>query len=245
MKRILSILFLSLTLSYSAQAQTKSASGVAYKSGIYDVFIVAIDTNSVKHLSIVDNPSSLSHSSFVSQNVPSRKIGFAMSAPTHEDQCVPTGLYVTDGREVNGINLRDGSTNFYKKPNGALIITRDDATVVESSKISGYKNPMYALQSGPMLVVDKKIHPEFQAKSKNKTIRCGVGVFKKDQKTYLVFAISQNTVKFYEFAAFFRDVYGCPNALTLGGGKCCMYSSFLDRSNPTDAETFCRYILYK
>ncbi|MCW3126200.1 MAG: hypothetical protein JWO03_1858 [Bacteroidetes bacterium] len=245
MKRNIAFIFFAFLVSVAAMAQTRSASGVAYKSGIYDVFIIEIDTHSVHHLSIIDNPSSLSHSSFVSQNVPSRKISFAMSAPTHEDQCVPTGLYVTEGREVNGINLRDGSTNFYKKPNGALIITNDDATVVESNKISGIKNLVFALQSGPMLVIDKRIHPEFQPKSKNKSIRCGVGVFKKDQKSYLVFAISQNTVKFYEFASFFKDYYGCSNALTLGGGKCSMYASFLERSNPTDGDTFCRYILYK
>ncbi len=168
-----------------------------------------------------------------------------MSLAINEDHCLPTGLLISEGKEINGINLTDGTSNFYKKPNGALVILENEAKIVESNEITGQKHIRYAFQSGPMLINKSKIHPEFQPNSKNKTIRSGVGIFTKDNKTYLVFAISENPVRFHEFACFFKEVYGCNNALYLGGGKCAMYASFLNRNNPSDADSFCRYIIYK
>ena len=241
----MSLLMYLLVLINATHAQTKSAMGLSFKNGLYDIFVVCIDTHSVKQLSIVENTTSLSHADFIAQTFPSTKIGFAMSLSINEDHCLPTGLYIAEGKEINGINIKDGTSNFYKKPNGALVITDEDANVTESSKIGNVKNIRYAFQSGPMLVIDNKMHPEFQPNSRNKTIRSGVGVFQKDNRTYLIFVISETPVKFYEFASFFKDVYSCKNALYLGGGKCAMFSAFLNRSNPSDADSFCRYVTYK
>ena len=234
-----------MIIANSAYAQTKSATGLAFRNGVYDVFVICIDTQSIKQLSIVENTTAISHTDFIAQNFNPAKISFAMSLAINEDHCTPTGLYISDGKEISNINSKDGSSNFYKKPNGALIITNKEAKVLESSKISAEKNIRYAFQSGPMLITDNRIHPEFQPNSKNKTIRSGVGVFTKGNKTYLVFAISENSVKFYEFASFLKETYGCKNALYLGGGKCAMFAAFLNRNNPSDADFFCRYITYK
>lgn len=72
----------------------------------------------------------------------------------------------------------------------------------------------FATQSGPMLVIDGKLHPRFLPESDSLKRRNGVGV---SRDGMVHFAISENTVRFYDFATLFRDVLDAPNALYLDG----------------------------
>ena len=74
--------------------------------------------------------------------------------------------------------------------------------------------PRLATQSGPMLVIDGKIHPAFLPQSDSLKLRNGVGV---DDKGRVVFVVTKGPVRFYEFAVFYRDVLNCRNALFLDG----------------------------
>src|SRR5690606_4030796 len=74
----------------------------------------------------------------------------------------------------------------------------------------------YATQSGPMLVIDGKLHPVFIEGSRDRTRRTGVGV---SGPGMVHFAISETRVNFHDFASFFRDFLECPNALFLDGGR--------------------------
>ncbi len=78
---------------------------------------------------------------------------------------------------------------------------------------SGIK-PDFATQSGPMLVIDGKLHPKFGPQSTSFKKRNGVGMIDKDM---VVFAISESGVTFHTFARFFRDELGADNALFLDG----------------------------
>ncbi|MCE3260121.1 MAG: hypothetical protein K0S12_1762, partial [Bacteroidetes bacterium] len=71
----------------------------------------------------------------------------------------------------------------------------------------------YATQSGPMLVINGKLHPDFREGSKNLNIRNGVGILP-DGK--ILFAISKVPVNFFDFAMYFKKK-GCKNALYLDG----------------------------
>jgi uncharacterized protein YigE (DUF2233 family) len=71
----------------------------------------------------------------------------------------------------------------------------------------------YATQSGPMLLTNGKIHPEFREGSTNLNIRNGVGILPNNK---LVFAMSKKEINFYDFAKYFQDL-GCKNALFLDG----------------------------
>lgn len=147
-----------------------------------------------------------------------REMTFAMNAGIFNPEQAPVGLYIEQGKELRPIDLKEGRGNFYLKPNAVFYIDEDDkAGVVTSEKykeaVAG-KTIRYATQSGPQLLIDGEIHPAFTEGSVNQTIRNGVGVI--DEHT-VVFAISQTSVSLYEFASFFREEYGCRNALYLDG----------------------------
>jgi uncharacterized protein YigE (DUF2233 family) len=77
-------------------------------------------------------------------------------------------------------------------------------------------HPDMATQSGPMLVINGRLHPRFAHANVSLKQRSGVGV--RDAHT-IVFAISENPVSFAAFARLFRDRTKCANALFLDGGS--------------------------
>ncbi|MER9444265.1 phosphodiester glycosidase family protein [Mesorhizobium sp. M0340] len=73
---------------------------------------------------------------------------------------------------------------------------------------------MFATQSGPMLVIDGRLHPRFEQNGTSRYIRNGVGV--RDENT-VVLAISRSEVSLGSFARLFRDALDCPSALFFDG----------------------------
>jgi len=142
-------------------------------------------------------------------------VRFAMNGGMYLDDQSPVGLFVENGRELKRINTNKGWGNFHLLPNGVFYLLPGRAGVMESKAFatSGIK-PFYATQSGPMLVIDGKLHPSFLADSTSFKTRNGVGVTS-DGK--VVFAISDGPVRFHDFATLFRDDLGCANALFLDG----------------------------
>ena len=129
----------------------------------------------------------------------------------------PAGLYVEHGRELVRVNTRSGYGNFHMKPNGVFYISGDRAAVAETRAFLKHRPRVdLATQSGPMLVIDGRLHPRFDRHSISLKTRDGVGV-RADGK--VIFAISQGEVSFDAFARLFRDGLGCPNALFLDGGS--------------------------
>ena len=146
---------------------------------------------------------------------------FAMNAGMYDEEGQPIGLYVERGRRRHRLNLASGTGNFHLKPNGVFAVGRDGSVSIrKSDDFSG--EPYWATQSGPMLVIDGRLHPSFDADGESRYIRNGVGVV--DRRTAW-FAISNEPVSFGRFARFFLDSLRCPNALYLDGGV----SSLWDR----------------
>lgn len=145
-----------------------------------------------------------------------QELVFATNAGMFDVNNRPIGYYVENGTRYVGINRRNCSGNFCLHPNGIFGLKKDSsAFVVATEKYELTSEDLLgATQSGPMLVIDGKIHPRFNPKSDNLNIRSGVGIVNSRE---VVFAISDNLVNFYEFAAFFRDKLGCKNALFLDG----------------------------
>lgn len=142
-------------------------------------------------------------------------VRFAMNGGMYLDDQSPVGLFIENGREVKAINTNKGWGNFHLLPNGVFYVDKGKAEIVESKVFaaSGTK-PFYATQSGPMLVIDGKLHPSFLADSTSLKTRNGVGV---TVDGLVVFAISDGPVRFHDFATLFRDDLNCPNALFLDG----------------------------
>lgn len=142
------------------------------------------------------------------------KLIFAMNAGMYKEDNSPLGLFIENKKVISPLNTKSGNGNFYLKPNGVFYITTDDTPVICNTKdfINNGKIK-YATQSGPMLVIDGKIHPEFKEGSKNVNIRNGVGILPDNRA---VFAMSKSEINFYDFADYFKNL-GCKNALYLDG----------------------------
>jgi uncharacterized protein YigE (DUF2233 family) len=157
------------------------------------------------------------------------KLVFAMNAGMYHPDRRPVGLYVENGREAAPLNRRGGPGNFHMRPNGVFWIDAKGAHVTETTRFAALKaKPIYATQSGPMLVIGGALHPRFLGRSESAKIRNGVGVCK-DGKVR--FAISDAPVEFRAFALFFRDRLGCADALYLDGSISGMHAPDLNRSD--------------
>ncbi len=138
---------------------------------------------------------------------------FATNGGMFTPQYGPVGLFIQEGKIIKKINKSNGDGNFNWKPNGVFYITNDNTPVVcETDKFVNNGKIKYATQSGPMLVIDNKIHSGFE-KSTSKYIRNGVGILP-DNK--VVFAMSITEISFYDFAKYFQSL-GCKNALYFDG----------------------------
>jgi len=150
-----------------------------------------------------------------------KHITFAMNGGMYLKDLSPQGLYIENGKIIKKIDTtQEAYGNFYMQPNGIFYITKDKKAHVISSKKFKYTNNInYATQSGPMLIIDGKIHHKFMPYSKNVHIRNGVGILPNGD---LLFAISSEKINFYNFAMFFKQ-HGCKNALYLDGFVSCIY----------------------
>ena len=145
------------------------------------------------------------------------KLLFATNAGMFDPALKPVGLYVEQGRELVPANARAGYGNFHMKPNGIFYIAAGRAVVAETQAFLKQRPQAdLATQSGPMLVINRRLHPRFDWGSTSLKARNGVGV-RADGK--VIFAISQGEVSFDAFARLFRDGLNCPNALFLDGGS--------------------------
>ncbi|HMV43143.1 MAG TPA: phosphodiester glycosidase family protein [Leptospiraceae bacterium] len=139
---------------------------------------------------------------------------FAMNGGIFKEDLNPLGLYIESGKMETAINLKSGYGNFYMNPNGVFYLTKNKkANIVPSSTFTYDETIEYATQSGPMLIINKKIHKGFHQDSKNYHIRNGVCILDSGK---LIFAISKNKINLYQFAKFFED-RECLNALYLDG----------------------------
>nr|WHW29435.1 putative phosphodiester glycosidase [uncultured bacterium] len=126
------------------------------------------------------------------------------------------GLYIENGRESKGISTKGGWGNFHLLPNG-VFWGKDGKLDVTETKTFIWKQikPDFATQSGPMLVINGKLHPRFLQDSDSLKIRNGVGV--SNDGKWVHFAISQSAVTFWDFGKLFQEKLKTPNALFLDG----------------------------
>jgi uncharacterized protein YigE (DUF2233 family) len=148
-----------------------------------------------------------------------QRLLFAANAGIYDRQNKPLGLHVEDGKTLVPLNLAHGnpaSGNFSLLPNGVFAIYPDGhAAVRASADFKADRKPVrWATQSGPMLVIDGRINPNFVDDSGSLKWRSGVCA---KSPTEVVFAVSEVPVNFHGFARLFRDKLGCRDALYLDG----------------------------
>ncbi|NMH29605.1 phosphodiester glycosidase family protein [Flavobacterium silvaticum] len=149
-----------------------------------------------------------------------KKLLFATNGGMYKKDRSPQGLFIQDGKIVTRIDTATASGNFYLKPNGVFFISGNNEAQIQTTANFHFSNKIkFATQSGPMLVINGEIHPEFKKGSTNLNIRNGVGIL---PNVEVIFAISKKEVNFYDFAEYFKDL-GCKNALYLDGFVSRMY----------------------
>lgn len=154
---------------------------------------------------------------------------FAMNGGMYHEDRRPVGYYRDQYGDRASVNTNDGPGNFHLKPNGVFWLTERRAGVTESQAYldQGF-DPLYATQSGPMLVIDGALHPGLNPEGTSHRRRNGVGVSADGRTVH--FAISDSAVTFYEFATLFQDVVEVPNALFLDGQISRIYAPQINRN---------------
>jgi uncharacterized protein YigE (DUF2233 family) len=139
-----------------------------------------------------------------------------MNAGMFEADLSPVGLYLERGRLLKAANRRNGPGNFHLKPNGIFFFSGGRAGVSETGAYDTHRRwpEESGTQSGPMLVINGRLHPRFDQDGESRKTRNGVGV---RQDGTVVFAVSRSGVSFGTFARLFRDQMNTPNALFLDG----------------------------
>jgi uncharacterized protein YigE (DUF2233 family) len=154
-----------------------------------------------------------------------KDVAFAMNAGMFDEQGRAIGLMIENGRQVHAINRREGGGNFHLMPNGVFLVRKDaTAEVMESGRYKPAPDIAFATQSGPMLLIDGKLHPKFEADGQSRYARNGVGIGS-DGKP--VFVVSESAVSFGKLARFLRDRHHVRDALFFDGSV----SSLWDPAN--------------
>ena len=148
-----------------------------------------------------------------------RRLLFAANAGIYDAHGEPLGLYVEKSKTVKPLNTAHGDPaagNFSLLPNGVFAIDAQGHASVQTTAdfATAHARPRLATQSGPMLVIDGKLNPEFIPDSDSTKWRSGVCARTPDEA---VFVVSTAPVNFHTFASLFLDKLGCRNALYLDG----------------------------
>jgi uncharacterized protein YigE (DUF2233 family) len=162
----------------------------------------------------------------IGRTAPADQVAFAMNAGMFDEGGRPIGLAIVEGKQKHPINLRKGGGNFHLVPNGVFLVRKDGtpAVVASSRYHERAGSVLLATQSGPMLVIDGKLHPAFEPDGQSRLMRNGVGVTGDGRAR---FVLTGDPVSFGKMARFFRDALKTPNALYFDGSV----SSLWDPAN--------------
>lgn len=155
-------------------------------------------------------------------------IAFAMNAGMFDDVGKPIGYFVEDGERLQPLNTADGEGNFHTKPNGVFFGSGDawEVRSTEDFLANVRERPEFGTQSGPMLVIDGKLHPQISRDGDSRFVRNAVGV---DEKGRAHFVISNAAISFGKLARFYRDELSVKNALYLDGNVSALWNPATDR----------------
>lgn len=142
------------------------------------------------------------------------KVLFAMNAGMFDTLGAPIGLYVETGTTRRSINRANGDGNFYMQPNGVFSLGVAGMRLDTTADYTPTSKPLWATQSGPMLLIGGKLTPPISEDGPSRYIRNAVCVLSPKDA---VFVISDDAVSFGRLARFMRDTFKCRDALYLDG----------------------------
>ncbi|MHA6317412.1 phosphodiester glycosidase family protein [Altererythrobacter sp. CAU 1778] len=156
-------------------------------------------------------------------------VAFAMNAGMYDEVGEPIGYYVENGERIHELNRNEGPGNFHLKPNGVFYVAAPGEWRIRTTSEFYEKvmdRPLFGTQSGPMLVIDGAIHPEFSEDGDSRKTRNGVGI---DASGRAHFVISEGPISFGKFARYYRDEVQAEDALFLDGSVSSLWDPANDR----------------
>jgi uncharacterized protein YigE (DUF2233 family) len=218
------------SLASSVQAQGRACERIEHDAEYY--IVCSVDLRQHRLAVFWRGPNGEAYGSLSNLNRHLQQKGekplFTMNAGMYHAELNPVGLYVENSREFTRASTTNGPGNFHLKPNGIFFISGGKAGVLETSQYlrRGVKAEL-ATQSGPMLVINNRLHPKFPSEGVSRKVRNGVGVRDGDS---VFFAISESAVTFTDFARLFRDKLKTPNALFLDGSVSSITAPGIERT---------------
>jgi uncharacterized protein YigE (DUF2233 family) len=104
------------------------------------------------------------------------RLQFCMNGGMYKKDNSPQGLYIEKQKELSPLDTTKSNGNFYLKPNGVFYLTtKKTAAICTTEMFRNNGDIECATQSGPMLIIEGEIHPDFKKGSGNVNIRNGVG----------------------------------------------------------------------
>ena len=160
------------------------------------------------------------------------RMAFVVNGGMFDEQGQPVGYYVEGGKERKALNRNEGPGNFHLLPNGIFYGTGGKWAVQATDAFAAREGPApdFATQSGPMLVIDGKLHPDITTDGMSTNIRNGVGV---DKQGRAFFVMSDGPLSFGKLARYFRDKLETPNALYLDGKVSALWDPATGRLDST------------
>ena len=246
----LSLIVLALNLSACQQTNTETVNSdtdswsCQTQDTPFAYSICRVDTNALASAryslqlfwqSANDSQPLLTFDTLLSTLPKSQTLNFAMNAGMYDQNYAPIGYTVIEGKEFKSLNLKEGGGNFHLLPNGVMWwdkaghVQITESHALDEQITTGDAQPWYATQSGPMLVINDKIHPQFNPDSTSIKLRNGAGVCDDGS---IQFVNTDVPVTFYQFATLFKDELRCPNALFLDGGiASALYAPSIDKQD--------------
>jgi uncharacterized protein YigE (DUF2233 family) len=220
-----------LAIAHSREAQAVDCRKSTRQAASYILCLVDIDKESLSlHYTDSQGARLESFASLQASLAASGKtLTFAMNAGMFHPNFKPVGLLVIGGKTIAPINRREGTGNFFLRPNGVFMLDASGARVLSTEDFVDL-SPKFATQSGPMLIHGGEIPniPAFSPTSRSRHIRNGVCV---NAKHMVAFVISEVPVSLYEFSRFFQVEIGCSDALYLDGSISSVFAPQKDRAD--------------
>ncbi|MDO4436129.1 MAG: phosphodiester glycosidase family protein [Cardiobacteriaceae bacterium] len=145
-----------------------------------------------------------------------------MNAGIFSEDLTPAGLWIERGKTLKTLNTKSGTGNFHMQPNGVFSIEKVEGgyeafvrTTQDYQK--SHVKPEFAVQSGPMLVIDGAINPRFKANNMHSYKRNAVCTTAMGELLFaMTVSYEERWPNLYELATALQQ-QGCNNALYLDG----------------------------
>lgn len=161
-------------------------------------------------------------------------VAFAFNAGMFDEDGQPVGYFVEDGERLRTLNTGTGEGDFYAKPNGVFFGTDDQWQIMTSDAFlkNVSERPQFGTQSGPMLVIEGRLHPDIAPDGDDRVFRNAVGV---DANGRAHFVISNAPVSFGKLARLYRDKLEVGDALHLDAKVSSLWSPANGRMDDASA----------